>query len=67
MRDLSQYPYVVTVPSTQYMGSQFFSWIDPYMWCVNHFGQEGWYNGTCPGLFAFANEQDAVMFALRWS
>lgn len=42
-------------------------WLHSLEWCEQRAvqGVDWWYLGR--GVFEFANEQDAVMFALRWS
>ena len=42
-------------------------WSDCYEWCLDtwSFNDEWVYIG--PGTFHFKNEQDAVLFALRWA
>jgi hypothetical protein len=67
MTTSNQYPYSVTVPSTQFPGSTFYSWDEPIVWCITHVPKEDWRHWGGPGEFKFAREQDAVVFALRWS
>lgn len=64
--------YVASVesPATQYdpvNGHRYQGWAPCIRWCEQQFGDEGgwWYNTE--GVFEFVDEQDYIMFLLRWS
>ena len=42
-------------------------WSDCYDWCMNTWGRNDEWVYIGPGTFHFKNEQDAVLFALRWA
>ena len=43
------------------------SWSDWYDWCMNTWGRNDEWVYIGPGTVHFKNEQDAVLFALRWA
>ena len=64
--------YVASVesPVTQYdpvNGHRYQGWAPCIRWCEQQFGDEGgwWYNTE--GVFEFVNEQDHLLFMLRWA
>jgi hypothetical protein len=40
-------------------------WSPCIVWCERHLGDGWWFIGD--GVFEFVNEQDHLMFMLRWS
>jgi len=41
---------------------------DPYKWCYDMFGKKGirWKTMNLGTVFCFRDEQDAIVFSLRW-
>ena len=42
-------------------------WSDCYEWCLDTWGFNDEWVYINPGAFYFKNEEDAVLFALRWA
>ena len=61
-----EFPYKIQVLPTHHDESIYLSWIDHSIWCKKHFDRKSFEHGE-RGQFWFKNEQDALLFALRWS
>ena len=47
-------------------GHRYQGWSPCIQWCEEHFKDRGWWYLT-EGAFEFNNEQDYLMFMLRWA
>ena len=55
--------FVASVPAPDIRPYQ--GWSPCIVWCDNHLKDGWWFLGD--GVFEFLNEQDYLMFVLRWS